>query len=62
MIDYAQFGMNSHLVYKMQSDGNFETTFGNGGIIEENRPGYHNGQFIRSIGIAPDGSLIMMGE
>lgn len=61
VIDYAQFGMNSHLVYKMQSDGNFETTFGNGGIIEENRPGYHNGQFIRSIGIAPDGTLIMMG-
>lgn len=61
VMDYAQFGMNSHLIYKLDYDGSFVTSFGNGGIVKETRPGYHNGQYIKSIGLSSDGSLIMMG-
>jgi hypothetical protein len=57
----SQFGQNFFLLYKVKDNGDFVQDFGHKGILVEHRPGLLNEQVLKSIGIAPNGSLIMMG-
>ena len=57
----SQFGQNYMLLYKVRDNGQFVEDFGHKGIVVDHRPGLVNDQYVKSIGITPAGSLIMMG-
>ena len=60
--DEVMFGQNFSVIYKIKDNGDFVPGFGHNGIRVETRPAAIQGQHLRSIQIAPNGNLIMMGS
>ena len=58
----SQFGMNHYVICKLDDAGSPVSSFGGTGIVVDRRPGYHNNQYLRSIGLAPNGNLILLGK
>jgi uncharacterized delta-60 repeat protein len=57
----ASYGMNSYSIHRLQDDGSGDPTFGENGMISDDRPGYHNNQYLKAIALAPNGYLIALG-
>ncbi|MFO7616011.1 MAG: hypothetical protein R6V75_02025 [Bacteroidales bacterium] len=58
----SQSGMNHYVLTKLDDTGTPVPSFGGTGIVVERRPGYHNSQYLKSIGLNPNGNLILLGR
>lgn len=58
----GNFVGNRYFIYKLTMNGALDVTFGNLGVVVDDRPGSNNNQSIRSIALGPDNHLYMMGS